>query len=99
MPGGALVLVRESADDTLSADPVVVTRQGVLVSCLCWVWRHPGVSGEGVREGGAGAGVVDDDGGEGGPDRGGGPAQRVAGLPGPDLGYRVNRVGVVEIPI
>jgi len=35
----------------------------------------------------------------GGLDGGGGLAQRVAGLPGPDLGLRVGGVGVVEVAV
>src|SRR6266699_2924722 len=35
----------------------------------------------------------------GGPDRGGGRAQRVAGLPGPGLGCRAGRVSIVEVPV
>jgi hypothetical protein len=34
-----------------------------------------------------------------GPDGGSGFAQGIAGLPGPDLGYRVGRVSVVEVPV
>ena len=33
-----------------------------------------------------------------GPDGGSGFAQGIAGLPGPDLGYRVDRVSVAEVP-
>src|SRR5437660_3238570 len=34
-----------------------------------------------------------------GPDGGGGLAEGIAGLPGPYLGYRVDRVSVVEVPV
>ncbi len=34
-----------------------------------------------------------------GPDGGGGLAEGVAGLPGPDLGYRIDGVGVAGVPI
>src|SRR5262249_56254059 len=37
--------------------------------------------------------------GAGGPDRGAGFAQGVARLPGPDLGYRVDRVGIVKVAV
>ena len=34
-----------------------------------------------------------------GPDGGSGFAQGIAGLPGPDLGYRVDHVSVVKVPV
>jgi hypothetical protein len=51
---------------------------------------QPGQQG-GVQSGLAGV--------PGGPDRGRGRAEGVAGLPGPDPGFRVGRVGIVEVPV
>jgi hypothetical protein len=48
------------------------------------------------QEGGAQAGLA---GAAAGPDGGGGRAEGVAGLPGPGLGCRVDRAGVVKVPI
>ena len=48
------------------------------------------------QQGGVQAGLA---GVPGGPDRCRGRAEGVVGLPGPDLGFRVGRVGVVEVPV
>lgn len=49
-----------------------------------------------IQEGGVQAGLA---GVPGGPDRSPGRAEGLAGLPGPDLGFRVDGVGVVEVPV
>ena len=48
------------------------------------------------QEGGVQSGLA---GVPGGPGRGGGRAEGVAGLPGPGLGFRVDCVGVIEVPV